>query len=319
MTDANEPLHDRRQRLTRELLATFAATNGKLSEHAAHANPRDELNDLLTTLKARSQAHTEKAPESPSKEDRDDVSADKATNDDPGDAAEPAARRKLLLGLLGAGVAAGAIGGGAKEAKAQFGGGGGIDGLEDLVEIMLEFFELGPEMLIPTSYLELINLLLSMLDSAGPDSFSRLETIPSAFERSFPEEPPYTPIEQSQLVVDRSNASRARAQAALMKNAAVAEQQATFAMQEQAQLIAGQAGSSSGYGIIVLFQAMLALQATNNQRLGHLSIQLGSIVELLADTTMRTSNSGEHAVHAADRFFGGEGDDVAPIRSAPGG
>lgn len=289
MTDSPESLLDQAQRLA----------DGRLA--AAQADDAGRSNDLrgrIDRLRKRNE-RLEAGEETP---DGDDAPS----------------RRHLLLGVAGVMGLLGVFA--PKDAKAQFGGGGGgVDGLEDLVEVVLEFFELLPAMLIPTEWLNLLNQILGLLDAAGADSFSRYETIPGAIERSFPVEPPYTPEEQTQLALDRSEGSRARVESALLRNASINEQQAAMTMQEQQNLMIGQAAGSSGYGVIGLFQAMFANQTLLNQRVGHLSTQLSTLNELLAESILRQSNGDEAGVRIAERYFRGEGDDVAPIRSAPGG
>lgn len=311
------PAPDSKSNLRQRLEALAARGKAAATDDAARdsADPSASVSDVLSTLQDQAW---------PSDDDRDrEAGSDERESDREADDnadAKAAPRRKLMLGLAGVVGAAGLLGGGSKEAKAQFGGGGiDVDGLEDLVEIMLEFFELLPAMLIPTEWLALLNQLLALLDAAGADSFSRLETIPTALERSFPEDPPRTPAEQNELVVERSRASRARITAAMQRNAAVNEQQGMMSMQEQANLIAGQAAGSSGYGVIGLFQAMFSNQTLLNQRIGYLSLQLSTTNELLAELVVRQSNPEKDAVVTSDRFFSGSTEDVAPIRTAPGG
>ncbi|WGF90974.1 hypothetical protein [Marinivivus vitaminiproducens] len=335
MTDATESLKQQAERLAEAILAgaraqeskrdlrqrlEALADRGKTTETSdvacGDADSTVSINDLLTMLQARPPSSSDDGCNHEAETDEHDADRKAEDTDD----AKAASRRKLMMGLAGVVGAAGLLSGGAKEAKAQFGGGGDVvDGLEDLVEIMIEFFEMLPAMLIPTEWLALLNQLLAMLDAAGADSFSRLETIPTALERSFPEDPPRTPAEQNDLVIERARASRARVTAAMQRNAAVNEQQGMMSMQEQANLIAGQAAGSSGYGVIGLFQAMFSNQTLLNQRIGYLSLQLSTTNELLAELVVRQSNPEKDAVVTSDRFFSGSTEDVAPIRTAPGG
>jgi len=248
---------------------------------------------------------TDDAPrQPPERPDDDDIKVAGAPLD--------AERRRLLMGtILGALVTAGVLS--PKQAEAQFGFGGGLDldGLQDLITLLLRVFQIGPQLDIPPAAIGLVNDLLDLLGSAGGNTTLRSASVEGAFEARFPIEPALTRNAQVEATLFQVDAVRQVVVQSQQIQGSLAEQQGELTNQER-DLIQGAQAGGDVEGMTVLLQGILAMQGSIAQRLGMISTGIAAMSQIVADQRMAEINEKEQAVRQMQEFMGDDGEEIPP-------